>query len=61
MRYPSRLAPLLVGVAQRQALSRTAMVQASLSRPGSSTSSPAAPDCEALNDADPSTPFRKAA
>jgi hypothetical protein len=34
MRYKGRLAPLLQGVAVRQALSRTAQVQASLSGPG---------------------------
>lgn len=31
--YPGRLAPLLVGAAVRQQLSRTARVQAELSRP----------------------------
>jgi hypothetical protein len=40
--YPGRLGPLLAGVAARQELSRTAQVQASLSRPGD-VDRPAAP------------------
>ncbi len=40
MRYPAQLAPLLLGVAVRQALSRTAQVQASLSRPGGNAARP---------------------